>query len=99
MLHNHRLFIGFRDFIKNHYVQVKKDNPKVPILIRECNGTQPKLFARYGEYWHPTVLYLIFNRLKCIFGFTLAEMGRESSVALTNVAAKEVLKQIESLSK
>lgn len=78
---------------------MKKENPKVPILIRECKGTQPKLFARYGEYWHLTVLYLILNRLKCFFGFTFVEMGRESSVALTNVAAGEVLKQIESLSK
>uniref|UniRef100_U5EQ10 NADH dehydrogenase [ubiquinone] 1 alpha subcomplex subunit 2 n=1 Tax=Corethrella appendiculata TaxID=1370023 RepID=U5EQ10_9DIPT len=40
---------GVRDFITNHYVQLKKENPKLPILIRECSGTQPKLWARF-EY-------------------------------------------------
>lgn len=38
---------GVRDFIKQHYVTLKKDNPKLPILIRECSGIQPKLYARY----------------------------------------------------
>jgi len=23
-------------------------NPRLPILIRECSGVQPRLFARYG---------------------------------------------------
>ncbi|XP_051959697.1 NADH dehydrogenase [ubiquinone] 1 alpha subcomplex subunit 2 [Xyrauchen texanus] len=39
---------GARDFIKQHYVTLKKANPEFPVLIRECSGVQPKLWARYG---------------------------------------------------
>ncbi|KAK3100049.1 hypothetical protein FSP39_013928 [Pinctada imbricata] len=38
---------GARDFIENHYVKVKENNPSFPILIRECSGVQPKVYARY----------------------------------------------------
>ena len=38
---------GVRDFIANNYVQIKKVNHATPILIRECSGVQPKLWARY----------------------------------------------------
>jgi hypothetical protein len=27
---------------------MKKNNPYVPILIREASGTEPRVFARYG---------------------------------------------------
>ncbi|KAM8971916.1 NADH dehydrogenase [ubiquinone] 1 alpha subcomplex subunit 2 [Pelodytes ibericus] len=38
---------GVRDFVENNYVDLKKANPEFPILIRECSGVQPKLWARY----------------------------------------------------
>lgn len=38
-----------REFIEQHYVTLKKANPDFPILIRECSGIQPKLWARYGK--------------------------------------------------
>lgn len=38
-----------RDFIEKRYVELKKANPDLPILIRECSEVQPKLWARYGE--------------------------------------------------
>ncbi|KAJ8405454.1 hypothetical protein AAFF_G00319270 [Aldrovandia affinis] len=38
---------GARDFVEHHYVALKKANPDLPILIRECSGVQPKLWARY----------------------------------------------------
>lgn len=38
-----------REFIEKHYVELKKANPSLPILIRECSDVQPKLWARYGE--------------------------------------------------
>uniref|UniRef100_A0A673LYJ3 NADH dehydrogenase [ubiquinone] 1 alpha subcomplex subunit 2 n=1 Tax=Sinocyclocheilus rhinocerous TaxID=307959 RepID=A0A673LYJ3_9TELE len=38
----------FRDFIEQHYVTLKTANPEFPILIRECSGVQPVLWARYG---------------------------------------------------
>ncbi|GAB0092418.1 NADH dehydrogenase [Sergentomyia squamirostris] len=63
---------GARDFVQNHYTKLKQENPKMPILIRECSGVQPRLWARY-------------------------EMGQESSVALTNLKAEDILKQVEAL--
>eukprot|EP01134_Creolimax_fragrantissima_P002212 CFRG2212T1 len=39
---------GLREFIEKEYVSIKKANPKFPILIRECSGVEPKVFARYG---------------------------------------------------
>ncbi|XP_063696109.1 NADH dehydrogenase [ubiquinone] 1 alpha subcomplex subunit 2 [Culicoides brevitarsis] len=39
---------GVREFINKHFVQIKQANPSVPILIRECEGAQPRLYARYG---------------------------------------------------
>ncbi|XP_065348263.1 NADH dehydrogenase [ubiquinone] 1 alpha subcomplex subunit 2 [Cloeon dipterum] len=65
---------GVRDFIEKHYVDLKKSNPRFPILIRECSGVQPRVYARY-------------------------ELGKESSVPLTNLAAGDVLQQIEKLAK
>ncbi|XP_011871854.1 PREDICTED: NADH dehydrogenase [ubiquinone] 1 alpha subcomplex subunit 2 [Vollenhovia emeryi] len=40
---------GVRDFIEQQYVPLKKNNPRFPILIRECSAIEPKLYARY-EY-------------------------------------------------
>lgn len=37
------------EFIQSHYVKLKQDNPKLPILIRECSGVQPRLWTRFGE--------------------------------------------------
>lgn len=34
-------------------MELKKAHPGLPILIRECSEVQPKLWARYGEYWSP----------------------------------------------
>ncbi|XP_036247882.1 NADH dehydrogenase [ubiquinone] 1 alpha subcomplex subunit 2 isoform X2 [Molothrus ater] len=46
---------GVREFIEQHYVTLKKANPDFPILIRECSGIQPKLWARVWEgEEHPT---------------------------------------------
>ncbi|EEF50162.1 NADH dehydrogenase [ubiquinone] 1 alpha subcomplex subunit 2 [Ricinus communis] len=36
-----------RAFVENNYKDLKSLNPKLPILIRECNGIQPQLWARF----------------------------------------------------
>jgi NADH dehydrogenase (ubiquinone) 1 alpha subcomplex subunit 2 len=36
-----------RDFIVKNYKELKSLNPRLPILIRECSGIQPRLWARY----------------------------------------------------
>ncbi|XP_030750338.1 NADH dehydrogenase [ubiquinone] 1 alpha subcomplex subunit 2 [Sitophilus oryzae] len=38
---------GVREFIEKYYVDLKSNNPKFPILIRECSGVEPKLWARF----------------------------------------------------
>ncbi|KAI8430370.1 hypothetical protein MSG28_000664 [Choristoneura fumiferana] len=38
---------GVREFIQQNYVKIKHDNPGFPILIRECSGIQPRVWARY----------------------------------------------------
>jgi len=38
---------GMRAFVKQNYSSVKKLNPKLPILVRECSGIQPRIVARY----------------------------------------------------
>lgn len=40
---------GVREFIKKHYVNIKRENPNFPILIRECSGVQPRVWARYEK--------------------------------------------------
>ncbi|XP_050236656.1 NADH dehydrogenase [ubiquinone] 1 alpha subcomplex subunit 2-like [Mercurialis annua] len=36
-----------RAFVENNYKDLKSLNPKLPILIRECSGIEPQLWARY----------------------------------------------------
>ncbi|XP_030382910.1 NADH dehydrogenase [ubiquinone] 1 alpha subcomplex subunit 2 [Scaptodrosophila lebanonensis] len=40
---------GAREFVQKFYPNLKKDNPNLPILIRECSGVQPRLWARYAK--------------------------------------------------
>ncbi|KAI4882271.1 hypothetical protein NFI96_027225 [Prochilodus magdalenae] len=61
---------GARAFVEQYYVPLKKANPEFPILIRECSGVQPKLWARYA-------------------------FGKERSVALDNMNAEQVAKELE----
>ena len=37
-----------REFIFSNYAELKKANPLLPILVRECSGVEAKLVARYG---------------------------------------------------
>ncbi|KAH7316585.1 thioredoxin-like protein [Stachybotrys elegans] len=38
---------GVRTFLNRAYPIMKKNNPNIPIMIREASGTQPKIYARY----------------------------------------------------
>ncbi|KAF2859656.1 NADH dehydrogenase, alpha subcomplex, subunit 2 [Piedraia hortae CBS 480.64] len=38
-----------RSFLTRSYPQMKKQNPHTPIMIREANGTEPRVYARF-EY-------------------------------------------------
>ncbi|GAB1600729.1 hypothetical protein Ahia01_000350900, partial [Argonauta hians] len=48
---------GVRDFIEENYVTIKLNNPNLPILIRECQSIQPKIYARF-EYGRESSLPL-----------------------------------------
>ncbi|KAL3530710.1 hypothetical protein ACH5RR_010032 [Cinchona calisaya] len=39
--------IIYRTFIEKNYKDLKKLNPKLPILVREATNTEPQLWARY----------------------------------------------------
>ncbi|ROW10476.1 hypothetical protein VMCG_01865 [Cytospora schulzeri] len=36
-----------RDFLTRTYPTMKKHNPSLPIMLREAQGTLPKVYARY----------------------------------------------------
>ena len=38
---------GARQFVDKFYVNLKKQNPSTPILIRECSNINPTLWTRY----------------------------------------------------
>jgi len=50
-------------FIGKHYASVKQMNPNLPILCRESQGIEPKLWARFGI----TIISIYFNFLFQLF--------------------------------
>jgi len=38
---------GVREFVQKNYKDLKVNNPTFPFLIRECKGTEAKIWARY----------------------------------------------------
>ncbi|KAJ1951240.1 hypothetical protein FBU59_000280 [Linderina macrospora] len=40
---------GLRDFIIRTYPEMKKVNPGLPILIREANGVESRIIARFDQ--------------------------------------------------
>ncbi|KAJ1981175.1 hypothetical protein H4R33_005299 [Dimargaris cristalligena] len=39
---------GVRDFITKNYPALKKSNPGLPVLIREAEGVEARIYARYN---------------------------------------------------
>ncbi|KAI8637772.1 thioredoxin-like protein [Parasitella parasitica] len=40
---------GLRDFVAKNYVDIKKMNPELPILVREASGIEARAFARFDK--------------------------------------------------
>jgi len=40
---------GARNFVMNRYKELKGSNPTLPILVRECAGVEPVLWARFEK--------------------------------------------------
>ena len=38
---------GIRSFLKSEYMSMKAQNPRLPILVRECQDTLPRMTVRY----------------------------------------------------
>mmetsp|Transcript_5183 Transcript_5183/g.10106 ORF Transcript_5183/g.10106 Transcript_5183/m.10106 type:complete len:90 (-) Transcript_5183:212-481(-) len=38
---------GIRDFVKANFAEMKKVNPTLPIMVREFDGVEPKITARF----------------------------------------------------
>jgi NADH dehydrogenase (ubiquinone) 1 alpha subcomplex subunit 2 len=36
-----------RQFIDKYYLGIKKENPELPILVRECSGIEPRIWFRF----------------------------------------------------
>lgn len=36
-----------RQFIDKYYMNIKQNNPDLPILIRECTGIEPRIWFRF----------------------------------------------------
>ncbi|XP_074958448.1 NADH dehydrogenase [ubiquinone] 1 alpha subcomplex subunit 2 isoform X1 [Phalacrocorax aristotelis] len=70
---------GVREFIEQHYVTLKKANPDFPILIRECSGVQPKLWARYGKWGLPAGKHHLRTSKRAPEPHRLQQMGGYSS--------------------
>ncbi|KAI8356617.1 thioredoxin-like protein [Choanephora cucurbitarum] len=40
---------GIRDFVAKNYLDIKKANPELPILVREASGIEARAFARFDK--------------------------------------------------
>jgi NADH dehydrogenase (ubiquinone) 1 alpha subcomplex subunit 2 len=49
MSHEHPLNNLHSDFVAKNYVNIKKANPELPILVREASGIEARAFARFGK--------------------------------------------------
>ncbi|KAF6281056.1 NADH:ubiquinone oxidoreductase subunit A2 [Rhinolophus ferrumequinum] len=97
---------GVRDFIEKRYVELKKANPDLPILIRECSDVQPKLWARYEQVSDMGEEMLV-NSLQCksfhvwkdrhYLGSADPAFGQEKNVSLNNFSADQVTRALENV--
>ncbi|THD19948.1 putative nadh-ubiquinone oxidoreductase kDa subunit [Fasciola hepatica] len=51
---------GTREFLTKHYATLKRENPQLKFMIREAQGTSPKVYTRY-EYGKEAVISLVDN--------------------------------------
>jgi NADH dehydrogenase (ubiquinone) 1 alpha subcomplex subunit 2 len=66
---------------------MKKNNPTIPILVREAQGTIPKVYARYGTTLLRTRKIGVGN-LKLMAATT--DFGTEKSQSLEGLSDKQV---------
>lgn len=40
----------FRNWINRNFVEIKKNNPNLLFIVRECENADSNIIARYGNY-------------------------------------------------
>jgi NADH dehydrogenase (ubiquinone) 1 alpha subcomplex subunit 2 len=67
-----------------HYTAIKQDNPTLPVLVRECEIAEPRIVARFGEFFaddsHRT------------------DFGVEKSVSVPNLDEAQIAHKLRELS-
>jgi hypothetical protein len=55
---------------------MKKNNPHIPIMLREAAGTQPRVYARYGGSILPFQLLVKFRTSRGFMEFRMLILSR-----------------------
>ncbi|KAF4459000.1 NADH2 dehydrogenase (ubiquinone) chain [Fusarium albosuccineum] len=76
----------YRSFLTRAYPTMKRNNPNIPILIREAAGTQPKVYARYGAPPSAALDRAWSTNERC----TIADRGTEKSQILEGLSDKQI---------
>ncbi|CAN1174771.1 NADH dehydrogenase [ubiquinone] 1 alpha subcomplex subunit 2 [Linum perenne] len=90
-----------RSFVEKNYKDLKTLNPKLPILIRECRGVEPQLWARYEMC---TIFVIWDTDFSCISTgckliHSVKDMGVERGVRLEGKDESQISKALEELVK
>lgn len=73
---NSLLWKTCREYVEKFYPELKKANPKLPILVRECSGVQPRLWARFGIFSYLLIQFLNISFYKLIFSYGKGDQYR-----------------------
>ncbi|VDP08751.1 unnamed protein product [Soboliphyme baturini] len=82
---------GLREFISKYYVDIKKNNPDLPILVRECDGISPKIWARF-EYGKEKSMSVADVNSEQIFDMVLLSSTSQNISVMANSAAAHTLR-------
>jgi NADH dehydrogenase (ubiquinone) 1 alpha subcomplex subunit 2 len=79
---------------------MKKNNPNTPIMLREAAGTQPQVFARYGQSLSLLCISAKHTGVRMEFILTNGvEFGKEKSESLLGLSDKEIEDKVTGLVK
>lgn len=73
---------------------MKKNNPQIPIMLREASNTLPKVYARYGTSLPP-----LDQSLKEPLTRFVPDFGNEKSQSLEGLSDKQIEETVTSLVK
>ena len=76
-----------RNFLTKSYEQMKRASPTTPVLIREANGCEPKIYARFGAvFFRPPTRLCFFFVFFLLVSFDAREVSVGPSFNLLNNA-------------